>query len=103
MGRLIGLLQRLRAAGGKGLADVITVAVVAILATAAALFLNMTTPIRYVENLSYDLRLTGGAPAAQPEFVIVKIDSEATKAMSEASDCHCLAPIDKILKAAWPM
>ncbi|WP_397422944.1 CHASE2 domain-containing protein [Phenylobacterium sp.] len=97
MGRLIGLLQRLRAAGGKGLADVITVAVVAILATAAALFLNMTTPIRYVENLSYDLRLTGGAPAAQPEFVIVKIDSEATKAMSEASDCHCLAPIDK----AW--
>ena len=52
MGRLIGLLQRLRATGGKGLADTISVAVVAILATGAALLLNTTTPIRYVENLS---------------------------------------------------
>ena len=97
MGRLLGVLVRLRAAGGKGWADIIVTVVVAILATTAALFLNTTTPIRFVENLTYDLRLSGGAPAAQNQFVIIKIDGEATKAMAEVSACHCLAPIDK----AW--
>lgn len=97
IGRLLKTLVRLRAAGGTVLADIVVTLVVAVLATVAALFLNTTTPIRFVENLSYDLRQTFGAPAAQPEFVIVKIDDAATKAMSDASDCHCLAPINK----AW--
>ena len=97
MARLVAVLARLRSTGGKGLADIVVTATVAILATVAALFLNTTTPIRFIENLTYDLRLSGGAPAAQPQFVVVKIDGEATKVMSESSACHCLAPIDK----AW--
>lgn len=74
-----------------------TTVVVFAAATVAALFLNTTTPIPFIENLTYDLRVTGGAPAAQAQFAIVKIDGDATKAMSEVSACHCLAPIDK----AW--
>ena len=97
MGRLIRVLDGLRAARGKGWTDIAITVVVVILAAVAALFLNTTTPIRFVENLTYDFRLSSGAPAAQPQFVIVKIDGEATKAMSEVSACHCLAPIDK----AW--
>ena len=58
-----GLFHRHRAAGGKGLADIVVTATVAVLATVAALFLNTTTPIRFIENLTYDLRLSGGAPA----------------------------------------
>ena len=97
MGRLFRVLEGLRAARGKGWTDFAVTAIVVMLSTVAALFLNTTTPIRFIENLTYDLRLSGGAPAAQPQFVIVKIDGEATKAMAEVSACHCLAPIDK----AW--
>jgi adenylate cyclase len=97
MRRLIGAVERLRAAGGKRWGDVIITAVVAIVAAGAALALNTTTPIRFVENLTYDLRLALGAPSAQPQFVIIKIDDAATSAMRDASPCHCLAPINK----AW--
>ena len=97
MGALLNGLDRLRAVGGKAWADVIVVVVVAAAATAAALALNQTTPIRFVENLTYDLRLSAGAPPAKPDFVIIKIDDAATEAMSNASPCHCLAPINK----AW--
>jgi CHASE2 domain-containing sensor protein len=96
IGLLNGLIARLRATGGKTWADIITVFVVAGLATAAALALNRTTPVRFVENLTYDLRQAIGAPAAKPQFVIVKIDDDALNAMREASACHCLSPIDKI-------
>jgi len=94
-GRLIRVLDGLRAARGKGWTHIATTVVVCAVATVAALFLNTTTPIRFIENLTYDLRVTGGAPAAQAQFAIVKIDGDATKAMSEVSACHCLAPIDK--------
>jgi len=97
VGRLLGLLDRLRATGGKRLADVVVVAVVSLAAAGAALWLGGTTPGRFAENLTYDIRLTLGAPAAQPDFVIVKMDDAAVQAMSETSACHCLAPIDK----AW--
>jgi CHASE2 domain-containing sensor protein len=96
IGLLNGLIARLRATGGKTWADIITVFVVAALATAAALALNRTTPVRFIENLTYDLRQAIGAPAAKPQFVIVKIDDDALNAMREASACHCLSPIDKI-------
>ena len=96
-GGLVGLVQRLRAVGGKALADVVVVAVVSAAAAAAALYLGSTTPVRFVENVTYDLRLSTGAPPAQPDFVIVKMDDAAVQAMSESSACHCLAPIDK----AW--
>ncbi len=95
--RLAGLRDRLRAVGGKQWGEVIVTLLVASIATAAALGLNRTTPIRFVENLTYDLRLSDGAPKPQKDFVVVKIDDAATTAMSEASDCHCLAPINK----AW--
>ncbi|WP_293676490.1 CHASE2 domain-containing protein [uncultured Phenylobacterium sp.] len=97
MGAVAGGLARLRAVGGKTWADAIVVAGVALASMAAALALNQTTPIRFVENLTYDLRLSAGAPAAKPDFVIIKIDDAATNAMAEASPCHCLAPINK----AW--
>jgi adenylate cyclase len=96
IGRLLGVVQKLRERGGKRLADLTIVAVVSVLAAAAALGLNRTTPIRFVENLTYDLRLAMGAPPSQPDFVIVKIDDEALNAMREASPCHCLSPIDKV-------
>ena len=95
MGGLVALLQRIRLAIGKERGDLLIAGIVAALAGVAALYLNQTLPIRFIENLTYDLRLTYGAPAAQPDFVIVKIDDAATKAMSDASACHCLAPIDK--------
>jgi hypothetical protein len=57
MGALLNGLDRLRAVGGKTWADVIVVAGVAIAATAAALAL-MATPIRLMENLTYDLRMS---------------------------------------------
>lgn len=97
MGALLSGLERLRSVGGKTWADIIVVAAVALAATAVALGLNTTTPIRFVENLTYDLRLSAGAPPAKPDFVIIKIDGAATDAMAAASPCHCLAPINK----AW--
>ncbi len=96
IGGLLGAVQALRERSGKGLADVAVVLIVSVLAAAAALGLNRTTPIRFVENLTYDLRLAMGAPPAQPDFVIIKVDDEALNAMREASPCHCLSPIDKV-------
>jgi len=96
-GPVLALVARLRAVGGKALADTVVAAVVSAAAAGAALYLGTTVPVRFVENLTYDLRLAFGAPPAQPEFVIVKMDDAASQAMAEASPCHCLAPIDK----AW--
>ncbi|WP_296599952.1 adenylate/guanylate cyclase domain-containing protein [Phenylobacterium sp.] len=95
--RLVALVARLRAVGGKRLADIVVVAVVAGAAAGAALYLGDTTPVRFVENVTYDLRLAFGAPKAQSDFAIIKMDDAATQAMAESSPCHCLAPIDK----AW--
>ncbi|HEX7886168.1 MAG TPA: adenylate/guanylate cyclase domain-containing protein, partial [Phenylobacterium sp.] len=96
-GRLLTLTDRLQAVGGKDLADLVVILLVSIVATGAALWLGGTIPGRYVENLTYDLRLALGAPAAQRDFAIVKVDDAAVEAMSKTSACHCLAPIDK----AW--
>ena len=97
MGLLLGAVDRLRAAGGKFWADVLVVGVVAAITTAASMKLGETTPVRFVENLTSDLRIATTAPAAQSKFVIIKIDDDALNAMSEASACKCLSPIDK----AW--
>ena len=70
---------------------------VALAAAVVALALNGTTPFRFVENLTYDLRVALTAPAAQNDFVIVKMDDAADNAMRDASPCRCLAPINK----AW--
>ncbi|WP_165843843.1 adenylate/guanylate cyclase domain-containing protein [Phenylobacterium kunshanense] len=96
MGRLLKLTADLRKAGGKALADTVIVILVAVAAAVAALALNRTTPIRYIENQTYDFRLATAAPAAQPDFVIIKIDDTALNAMRDSSPCHCLSPIDKV-------
>lgn len=96
VGRLAGVMTRLRSVGGKPLADGLITGVVAAVAAAAALALGATTPVRFVENLTSDLRLAIGAPPAQADFVVVKIDDEALNAMREASPCRCLSPIDKV-------
>ncbi len=93
---LAAALAALRKVSGPW-ADAASIAAVAAAAAVAALLLGATTPVRSVENLMYDLRIALNAPAAQPEFVIVKIDGPATEAMRESSPCHCLAPINK----AW--
>lgn len=94
---LLAAVRRLREAGGKFWADVLVVGVVAALMTAAALYLGTLTPVRFVENLTSDLRIATMAPPAQPDFVIIKIDDDALNAMSESSPCKCLSPINK----AW--
>lgn len=95
MGLVLEAVARLRAAGGKVWADVLVVGMVAALTTFVAMWLGGITPVRFVENLTSDYRIASGAPAAQSKFVIIKIDDDALNAMSEASPCHCLSPIDK--------
>lgn len=95
MGRLLRHVARLRRAIGAR-ADAVIVVIVALLAAAAAIGLNTTTPFRYVENQTYDFRLALAAPAAQSDFVIIKVDDTALNAMRDASACHCLSPIDKV-------
>lgn len=95
-GKLALGLEALRKIAGRW-ADPAVVVGVALAASVAALALSATTPVRSVENLMYDLRVALNAPPAQPDFVIIKIDDAATAAMSDASPCHCMAPINK----AW--
>lgn len=97
MNLLLGAVRRLREAGGKFWADVLVLGLAAAAATAAALWMGSTTPVRFVENLTSDLRIATAAPAAQSKFVIIKIDDDALNAMSESSPCKCLSPINK----AW--
>jgi class 3 adenylate cyclase/CHASE2 domain-containing sensor protein len=93
--RLLARLAELRKTRGAWAGGAV-LAGVALAAAVVALALNATTPIRFVENLTYDLRVALLAPPAQDEFVIVKMDDAATNAMRDASPCHCLSPINKI-------
>lgn len=70
---------------------------VALAGAVVSLALSGTTPFRFVENQTYDLRVALTAPAAQHDFVVVKMDDAADNAMRDASPCRCLAPINK----AW--
>jgi adenylate cyclase len=93
--RLLARISALRKARGAW-ADGAVLAGVALAAAVMALGLATTTPFRFVENLTYDLRVALIAPPAQNEFVVVKMDDEARNAMREASPCHCLSPINKV-------
>ena len=97
-GARLGLAGRLAAAFAElqRRAGAIAFVLVAVAATFAALYLNRTTPIRFVENLTYDWRVAVMAPPAQPDFVIIKMDDDAINAMRDASPCHCLSPINKV-------
>ncbi len=95
MAQLAAQLADLRKARGR-LGDTLAVLAVAAAAMLAALLLSGTTPFRSIENLSYDLRVALMAPAAQNDFIIIKMDTAAMNAMSQASPCHCLSPINKV-------
>jgi len=69
-------------------------AIAAAAAVAAVLF-NFTTPARYVENLTYDLRMALAAPPPGEQLVIVKMDDRAVDEMRSQSACGCISPIDK--------
>lgn len=68
---------------------------VAVAATLLALLFERTTPARYVESMTYDLRIAFSAPPARDDFVIVKIDERAIEDMRANSACGCISPIDK--------
>src|SRR5512141_552578 len=93
--RLLARVAALRKARGAW-ADGALLAGVALAAALVALALSATTPFRFIENQTYDLRVALLAPAAQSDFVVIKMDDAAYKAMSEASPCHCQSPINKI-------
>jgi adenylate cyclase len=92
---LLRLVHWLRTQGGQRVADIVIVITVAALSAAAALWVGGLTPVRFVENLTYDLRVAMTAPDPQNDFVIIKVDDMALNAMRDASPCHCLAPLDK--------
>jgi class 3 adenylate cyclase len=93
--QLLARVQELRKARGAW-ADAAVVAGVALAAALVALALSATTPFRFAENLTYDLRVALTAPPAQDEFVVIKMDDDAMNAMRDASPCHCLSPINKV-------
>ena len=68
---------------------------IALGATVLAMLFGLSTPARYVESLTYDLRLAFAAPAARNDLVIVKIDDRAIQDMRAQSPCGCISPIDK--------
>jgi adenylate cyclase len=94
-GVFLKFIDAVRSTSGRRAADVLVVVAVAAMSAAAALWLNTTTPVRFVENLTSDLRIAMTAPPAQSDFVIIKVDDTALNAMRESSACKCLAPMDK--------
>ena len=96
--RLVSRLEGLRARlGGRSkLLDAAVLGVVSAAVALAALLLGLTTPVRFVENLTYDLRMSLGAPPNATPMVIIKLDDAAIAAMRARSPCRCLAPIDKV-------
>lgn len=70
---------------------------IALVVTVVTLLWDRTTPARFIENFSYDLRMSAAAPAASKDIVIVKMDDASMLAMQEQSECRCFSPVDK----AW--
>ena len=69
---------------------------VGVIAAAALGYLaSLTTPVRFVEAMTQDVRIALAAPPNLSQSVVVKIDDAAVEAMQAASPCHCLSPIDK--------
>ncbi len=96
--RLVSRLESLRARlGGRAkLLDAAVLGVISAGVAVLALVLGLSTPVRFVENLTYDLRMSLGAPPNATPMVIVKLDDAAIDAMRARSPCRCLAPIDKV-------
>src|SRR5882757_9730069 len=88
------LKTRLGRRGGR-IVDASVLVGAALIAAALAFVLGLTTPARFVETLTQDLRMTFTGPANRTPMIIVKMDDAAINAMRQASPCHCLSPIDK--------
>lgn len=73
----------------------VALVVVSVAATLAAVLLSSTTPARFVEDLTGDLRLALTAPANTTPMAIIKVDDAAIDDMRDKSSCKCLSPIDK--------
>ena len=73
----------------------ITIAI-AIAVTLVTLAWDFTTPAKFIENLTYDMRMSLMAPAPRDDIVIVKMDDASMFAMQDQSACHCLSPVDKV-------
>ncbi len=83
--------------GARGVfLDGAVLVVISLAVAVVSLGLGLTTPVRFVENLTYDLRMSLGAPPNTTPMVIIKLDDAAINAMRAQSACGCLAPIDKV-------
>lgn len=72
------------------------IALVIAAVTLAALAFERTTPARFIDSLTYDLRMAIAAPPPSDDVVIVKIDDRAIEEMRAQSACGCISPIDKL-------
>ncbi len=69
---------------------------IALVVTLVTLLWDFTIPARFIENLTYDMRMSLAAPAPRDDIVIVKMDDASMLAMQAQSECHCLSPVDKV-------
>ena len=72
------------------------ITLVIVTVTLAALAFERTTPARFIDSLTYDLRMAIAAPLPRDDVVIVKIDDRAIEEMRAQSACGCISPIDKL-------
>lgn len=70
---------------------------IALVVTLLTLVWDRTTPARFVENLTYDIRMALSGPTPRYDVVVVKMDDPSMEVMQQQSACHCFAPADK----AW--
>jgi adenylate cyclase len=69
---------------------------IALAVTLVTLVWDLTTPAKFIENLTYDMRMSLSAPPPRDDIVIVKMDDASMYAMQEQSECHCFSPVDKV-------
>ena len=96
--RIAEQLDRLKSrlgGAGAGVVEASVVVGIAVLAAGLAFLLSLTTPVRFAETLTQDLRMTLAAPPNGTPMIIIKMDDAAIGAMRQASPCHCLSPVDK--------
>jgi class 3 adenylate cyclase len=93
---LFALLDRLRRKQGRKIADTLVMSAVAGAAALLALGLSATTPFRFLEDFTADMRIALAAPPPVRNMVVIKIDDASINQMREQSACHCFSPIDKV-------
>lgn len=69
---------------------------IALAVTLVTLAWDFTTAARFVENLTYDMRMSLAPKAPRDDIVIVKMDDASMLAMQAQSECNCFSPVDKV-------